>query len=443
MNIFEANKIHFIGVGGAGMSALAQFLNHSEKNVSGSDMSASPVIDSLNNDGIEVFIGHKADNLSKYADLVVSSLAIPLHNEEYERAGELNIPKMTYPEAVGSLVSNYNLITVSGTHGKTTVTGLIAAGLLAAETDPSVIVGAPLDDLGGSNFRVGKKRGNLVLEACEYKRAFLNYKPQMALINNIEPEHLDYFKDEDDYVSAFSEFVGQMDDNAVLIANMDDEAVSRVAAQAKCKVIGFGMKDSNMYALDGNKVLENGHEVGEFDLVIPGEHNLMNALGAYAVLKELGVESGVILQAFKIFTGAWRRFEFKGENQGVMYYDDYAHHPTEIQATLKGAREKFPNANIRVIFQPHQHSRTKMFYEQFLKSFDDADEVIVPDIFETREGEVAVSAEEFADDISKGKFIDGFSKTAQYIKETQQPGDLIITMGAGDVYKVLELLKPF
>jgi len=404
MSFFEdSSKVYFIGIGGIGMSGLARLFAAQGKAVSGSDAHDSSTIEELRAEGIFVYLEHDADQVPDDAGLVVYSEAIPEDNEELVTAMDLGIPTMTYFEALGKVTDAYHLVAVAGTHGKTTTTAMLALILERAGLDPTVIVGSKLKEFGNRNVRVGT--GEIfVVEACEYRRNFLSLNPQLLGITNIELDHVDYFKSQEDYELAFQELADQSEE----VFWPDD-------------------------------VSEYEGEVG-----VPGQHNLMNAGMAATLARRLGVAEPVIAEVLKEYEGAWRRFEFRGTACGAMIYDDYAHHPSEIMATLEGAREKHPDARIVAVFQPHQYSRTAALLDAFADSFQDADEVVVPNIYEARdtdEDKHAVSAEDLVDAISdyhdSVHFGDGLDNTAEYLLDTIQDGDLVLFMGAGDVNSII------
>jgi UDP-N-acetylmuramate--alanine ligase len=421
--------VHFIGIGGIGMSALARLYLARNIEVTGSDMNDSSLLESLRDEGVGVFVGHSELHVADEVDYVVFSEAIPLDNPELQAARDKKIPMRSYFEALGELTEEYKTIAVAGTHGKTTTTALIARLLMQSYRDPTVVIGTQMEELDDKNMRVGGGDW-MVVEACEYRRSFHHLAPKMVVITNIELDHLDYYKNLDDYVEAYKEFVMMIPEDGVLIGNGDDELVREVAEVANCKVVFF----------EGNSP-----DLGKLTLAVPGHHNKMNALAAFTVGLEVGVEQEMMVEALNSFTGTWRRFEFKGHCMGADIYDDYAHHPTEIQATLQAAREKYPDHRLVAVFQPHQHSRTKHFLDEFATSFKLADEVVIPNIYKVRDTEEdvkSVSVESFVnelkkhhDSVSNGGGIEG---SIEYLKGTIGENDLVMVMGAGDVWKVAD-----
>lgn len=382
------------------MSALARFFKAKGFEVLGSDANASALSDELQAEGIDVKIGH--GELPKDVDLVIYSEAIPLDNLELERARDLEISSMTYFEALGKVSESFHLVAIAGTHGKSTTTSMLGLILTAAGFDPTVIVGTKVKEFGGKNIRVGDSDLMLV-EACEYRRNFLHLKPDLLGILNVEMDHLDYFKSYEDYEKAFHQ-----------LADQSKEVV--------------WPDDVSEY---------------EGELTVPGEHNLLNAAMAANLARKLQVPELVIAKALKEFNGVWRRFEYCGTSCGALVYDDYAHHPSEIMATLQAAREKHPEARIVAVFQPHQYSRTAALFDDFAESFEDADEVIIADIYEARdtaEVKAAVSAEKLAEAIPEAQHISGMEKIAHYLLDTLNEGDMVLVMGAGNITNLVPMI---
>lgn len=427
MELSKINKIHFIGIGGIGISAIARMMILDGKKVSGSDASLSIVTEELKKIGAEIFVGHSGDNI-RDVDLVVYTTAIAKDNPELQRAIILNIPMYSYPQMLGLISADKFTIAVSGTHGKTTTTAMIARILVDAKLDPTVIVGSLLKD-EKSNLVVGKSE-YFVVEACEYRRAFLNLNPKIIAITNIEEDHLDYYEDLRDIQMAFSEFVSKLGEEDVLVCNPNDDNLKIIVGLAKCKIVDYSKQ-----FLDGLR------------LMVPGRHNLENAKAALAVAKYIGVDEEIARHSLKNFSGTWRRFEYKGKTEnGVLVYDDYAHHPTEIKATLKGAREFFGDRKIFCVFQPHLFSRTRFLLEEFSKSFNDADIVLLADIYASREtDDRRVHSKDLAEKINQfsenAVYLGSFDKIRDYLNKNMKSGDVIITMGAGDIYRITEDLR--
>ncbi len=420
--ITQARQIHFIGIGGIGISALARLALETGKIVTGSDQSTSLITNELERLGAKIFIGHRAEQVGPGTDLVVYTIAVPDYNPELERARELGLTTISYPQALGLVSADKYTIAVSGTHGKTTTTAMIAKILIAAGLDPTVIVGSLFKD-SKSNFIQGKS-DYLVVEACEYRRSFLNLSPKILVITNIDNDHLDYFKDLNDIESAFAELAGKLPADGALICDQKNERLSLALAASRARVIDYSLVSS-----------------AQFNLLVPGEHNVWNAQAALAVAGVLKISPAIALGALNKFSGTWRRFEYRGKSaRGAAIYDDYGHHPTEIKATLKVARERC-RGKLWVIFQPHLYSRTKLLFNDFVGSFRDADEVIITDIYAAREPiDPTVSAEILARAINRqgppARHLSDFKLIQEELNRLAGPEDLILTLGAGDVFLV-------
>ena len=417
-------KIHFIGIGGIGMSALARMCLLAGKEVSGSDVAQTEITEALEKLGACIFYTHEAGNILDGTALIVRTLAIADDNAEYAEARRRGIPVKTYPEFLGAISRNKYTVAVSGTHGKTTTTGMIAEGAIAVGLNPTVVIGSLLTN-ARSNF-IGGTGKYLIAEACEYKRSFLNLSPSILVVTNIDNDHLDYYKDITDIQSAFAELAAKLPKDGFLVCDAGDPLLSPVIAATKAKVVDY----RNYF--DENIALK-----------VPGAHNKKNASAALATLGCLGVGSAVADEALRNFAGTWRRFEYKGETKnGALLYDDYAHHPTEIKATLRGAREMFPEKKIVVVFQPHLYSRTKLLFWEFAKSFTDADEVFLAPVYAAREPhDTGVSMKTLAQKIAEnGTTSHAANNLAEIMDALTAPSygndRLLITMGAGDVYTI-------
>lgn len=405
MEFFEdADCIFFVGIGGIGISGLARLFAAHEKVVKGSDLTASALTEDMIEEGIDVRIGHAA--LPEGVNLVIYSEAIPKDNPELASAKMRGIKMMTYFEALGEVAESYRLVAIAGTHGKTTTTAMLALILINAGLDPTVLVGSKLKEFGNRNMRIGG--GDIFLvEACEYRRNFKNLKPALLGILNIELDHVDYFESFEDYKSAFDE-----------LADRSDEVIW----------------PDDYSEFDG-------------DLAVPGWHNRSNAGMAAMIARRLGVDGGVINSTLAEFAGTWRRFEYRGEAGGALIYDDYAHHPTEIEATLDAAREKHPEARIIAVFQPHQYSRVVKFKDELAEAFGEADKVIIPNIYEARDTEEdknAVNVQDLVDAIAEHhddvSFGEGLENTAKILLDELVIGDLVLVMGAGDVTHIIPMI---
>lgn len=452
--MLKAKKIHFIGIGGIGMSALAVILAKNGYCVSGSDSNESKTVDHLRANDIQIHLGQKKEHIASDLDLVVISLAIAENNEELIEARNKNIEILTYPQALGIFLEKFKLISVCGTHGKSTSTAMLTDVFVNASLDPNIIIGTKLKTLNGANHRVGGSN-YFLLESCEYKEAFLNYKPFALLITNIDPDHLDYYKTEENYIKAFEKYIENVREGGVLVINGDDVNCKKVLraqnsefSKRSLKIITFGEDENNDYVLKGAGIYKNEEKIANLNLKVPGHHNRMNACGAFALAESLGVDRKIILDSLNNFAGSWRRLEFKGEmSTGALVYDDYGHHPTEIKATIEAIRELYPKNNLIVVFQPHQHSRTKFLLEGFAKAFDNTDMVIIPNIYQVRDshGDVqSISAESLVGEISQfhkdARFGDGFVNTVELLKKESKEGDVVLIMGAGDIEKLSTMI---
>ncbi len=543
-------KIHFIGIGGIGVSALAKYYLSEGFLVSGSDLAESEVVEELRRVEAKIFTsktpldllperrpsgrsrrhmedpsmrpakrgacsgnnvsGHRKENLPSGTNLVVYSAAVTKDNPELVEARNHGIKCQTYAQALGDLTKKYFTIAVSGTHGKSTTTAMIALIMVEAGLDPTVIVGTkvkwemqnpsrPSFKKGGaeiSNFRAGKSK-YLVIEADEYASSFLNYWPKIIVLTNIEEDHLDYYKNLKNILKAFKEYTGHLPKDGVLVVNGEDGNILKISGRIKSKVIFYSSSEprtggTNREVYREGKVLDSApaalrsnDKMPALNLMVPGRHNLMNALAAISAVRILGISDSISVKALNKFNGTWRRFEYKGEINGAKIFDDYGHHPTEIKATLRSAaevvralsaRDNVPeetaakgNGNVGsgklwVIFQPHQYQRTFALFNQFVGAFDEADIVIILPIYSVagREKESIkkkVSSEKLVSAIkshtenpstrpaNRGAcsgdniiYIGSFEKTAEYLRKNLKPGDIAVVMGAGDVFKLTEKL---
>lgn len=445
--IDREKSVFFIGIGGISMSALAHILKNDGYSVSGSDFKDSDTAKELVASGIPVAIGHKAENVEG-AGLVVYTAAIKDDNPELVRAKELGIPAIERAVLLGAMMKNYKYpVAVSGTHGKTTATSMLSHVLCESELDPTILVGGVLPLIGG-NFRDGGKE-YFVTEACEYCGSFLKFYPLYSIILNIEEDHLDYFKDINDIIDCFSQFVDKTPKQGAVIANFDDPEVVVAVKNNPAKTISYGIQNKSCDYVAENivfsqkgypefDVIEKGELFAHIKLNVPGLHNVSNSLAVIAVSKLLGVSKEGIEKGLASFNGTNRRFEYKGELGGAKIYDDYAHHPTEIKATLAAAKATGAK-RVRCVFQPHTYTRTYALKDEFAVSFTDCDDLIITDIFAAREPDTGlIHARDLAQVISGAQYIKEFSDIEKYFKETAQAGDIIFTMGAGDIYKVGE-----
>lgn len=444
-------RIHIIGIGGAGMSAIGTVLIERGYRVSGSDQAESDVTRSLREQGAQVFIGHHADNVGEVAMVVISS-AIRDDNVEWVAARSRGIPINKRARFLGWLMQGALGVAVAGTHGKTTTTAMITQILLSAGRDPSFIVGGTIASIGQS-AHAGRDR-EFVIEADEYDRMFLGLTPTIEVITNVEHDHPDCYPTFDDMLAAFRAFIDRLPPDGMLVACGEDAATNALTrAMARKLLYGF-TSDMDWYATDvrpnnagGSDFItcHNGQSLGLVRLRVPGQHNVLNALAALAATGELGVPFGTAQDALADFRGVGRRFEVRGEVNGVTIVDDYGHHPTEIKATLAGARNRYPGQTIWAVLQPHTYSRTKTLLAKFATAFADADHVIVTAIFASRERDTLGISNQ--DVVAKmvhpdARAIDALSDVVEYLREHTRPGDVVITFSAGDANKIsTELLK--
>jgi len=445
---------HFIGIGGIGTSGLAKLLAGLGHCVSGSDMEDSAVLAQLADKGIAVFIGHRPENIPPDMDEVVISAAIGAANPELAAAGERGIKIYKYARALGKVFDQYSGIAVAGTHGKTTTSAWIAYVLRQAGKSPSFIIGADIPQLDGSSG-VGTSEW-FVAEACEFDRSFLNLHPSIGVILNIEADHLDYYRDEDEIVRAFADFARNIKPDGTLIANGRDKNTARILQKAdrSANIITFGLEkncdftaerlclEEGLYRFD---ICRGGKLFGQVKIALPGLHNLENALAAAAVLDRTGLDAETICRHLGGFTGADRRLMLKAQTGQITILDDYAHHPTEIRASLSAIRQRYNPKRLWCVFQPHQYSRTRFLLDDFAKSFTLADITIVPEIYfvrDTAESKNTVNAEALVRQIknngSQALFINDFTGILEHLKSNVKPGDLVVTMGAGTIWKVAD-----
>ena len=447
------SSIYFAGIGGVSMSALAELLADAGFRVSGSDRARSALTDALESKGIRVFFGQRAENLAGSIDCVVFTGAIRPDNPEYIAAHDRNLPCLTRGQLMGQIMRNYDMpIGISGTHGKTTTTSMVSEILIHANLDPTLAVGGILKDIDG-NIRIGKS-GYFVAEACEYTNSFLDFAPRIGIILNISADHLDFFKDLADIRRSFRKYAELLPEDGCLIINGEIDNLSEITDGLCAPVVTFGHSAaSDYYPADicydgfGNPSFTlHGPEGKErrFTLRVPGEHNIFNAMAAIALADRLSIEDAVIIEALKAYKGTDRRFEYKGAVGGVTVIDDYAHHPEEITATLKAARN-YPHRKIWCVFQPHTYTRTKTFLKEFAQALTLADSVVLADIYAAREtDDLGVSSELLQKEIqtlgTECHYFPTFDEIENFLLENCINGDMLITMGAGDVVKIGETL---
>jgi len=442
--------IHIVGIGGSGMSAIARvLLEQGVYRVSGSDRNLSAVGWALGDLGVEVYDGHRADHIGD-ADIVVTSSAIPADNPEVQAAQERGIPVLKRPQALAWLTAPFRVIGVAGTHGKTTTTAMIAEILLQGGFDPSFIIGGVLPGLG-TNGRAGCGR-HFVIEADEYDRTFLALKPTVAVVTNVEMDHPDCYPTYDDVQAAFAAYLAGCRGDGLIVACADDPGVCRLLAQAPAgrRVVRYGLGESadvRALAISPNgsghdfDLVVDGEYRCRFSLAAPGLHNVRNALAALSVARELAIPDAVSRRALESFTGVARRFEVKGEAAGVTVIDDYAHHPTEIRATLAAARARYDGRTIWAVFQPHTFSRTLALLDEYRHSFADADHVLITPIYAARERDAhEVSSADLTRDSDHRdmRCVPDLRSATEELARNVRAGDIVLTLGAGDGYQVGE-----
>jgi len=434
-------KIHFIGIEGIGVSALAGYYLAKGHKVSGSDV---------------VFGPHRAKNLPKDADLVIHSPAVKPDNPEIKQAKKLKIKIQTYPQALGDLTKEYFTIAVSGTHGKSTTCAMIALILMKAGLDPTVIIGTKLKEFGNKNFRPGKSK-YLVIEADEWQASFLNYWPKIIVLTNIEREHLDYYKDLKHILSTYRKYIEHLSKKGVLVINEDDANI-RSMLKPKSQIPNPKQIQNSKATLRGLRFASSkiqNYSIKQKEakklskiLKVPGQHNIYNALAALTLARELRIPDKVSFKALSEYKCVWRRFEII-KKKGVTIISDYGHHPTEVKATLKAGREKFPNKRIWCIFQPHQYQRTYYLFDDFVRVFSSApiDKLIITDIYdvagrEKKKIKERISSEELIKKVKRtSKLYLPMEEIRDYLRRNLKTGDVVIIMGAGDVYKLVHLIK--
>lgn len=445
----KVKRIHFVGIGGIGMSGIAEVLLNLGYKISGSDVVSSETTRRLRNMGAQVAIGHAPDNIGN-ADVVVTSTAVKADNPEVLEAHRKNVPVIPRAEMLAELLKMKFSIAVSGSHGKTSTTSMLSAILAQGGLDPTMVIGGKLASIG-SNARLGD--GDIIVaEADESDGSFLKLSPVIAAITNIDREHLDYYPGIEEIKTAFLTFANIVPFYGCTVICIDDENVRSIASSIKRRVITYGIDDPADYRASDIQLLETktvyrlsyrGEDLGEIKLTVPGLFNVYNSLAAIAIGRELGLDTDTIREGLAAFTGVQRRLELKGQVGGITVVDDYGHHPTEIMATLSAARQRWKGRLI-VVFQPHRFTRTRALFDEFSRSFQDADVLIVNDIYPASEEPIAGinSAALWAAIKENGhpcvEYIAQKQKTVDYLMSQARPGDTIITLGAGGVYKTGE-----
>ncbi|MHB1127112.1 MAG: UDP-N-acetylmuramate--L-alanine ligase [Bacillota bacterium] len=450
----ERRTTHFIGIGGAGMSGLAKILLEMGYPVSGSDLRSSNTINKLEQMGAMINIGHRTENITSGVGLVVVSSAIPIVNPELAEARDRGLDIIHRGEMLARLMQEREGIAVAGAHGKTTTTSMISVALIQGGLDPTIIVGGEISEIGG-NARLGAGQ-HLVAEADESDGSFLRLSPKMAVVTNIEEDHLDYYGNLEKILEAFKEFIGKVPENGLVILGTDSPWVRKVSGCARSKTVSYGLREDADYTARNisfsgitsvSEIYFRDEKLGMLELTVPGKHNIINALGAIATGHQLGLSLPQMADALRQFRGVQRRFQAIGLVSGIQVVDDYAHHPTEVKETLNAARQAV-TGRLVVVFQPHRYSRTKHFYEEFGASFAEADELIIMSIYPAGEKPIpGVDAQMVVDAANnhrgrRSHYLNTKEEVVEFLSHHCQPGDLVLTMGAGDVWKVgVELVE--
>jgi UDP-N-acetylmuramate--alanine ligase len=449
LNNWIGKRLHFIGIGGAGMSGLARIALSHGITVTGSDAKDSTVLSALQALGAEVHAAHRGEQVDG-ADFVVFSTAISATNVELIRARELNLPILTRAQALATLMSDSRSVAVAGTHGKTTTSSMLTVALQACGLDPSFAIGGTLTS-SGSNAHRGT--GDLfIAEADESDGSFIEYHPYAAIVTNVEHDHVDFFATAADVTKAFSEFADSISRDGFLVYCADDAGSSRLATTVtEIKTISYGTTEGSDLFIDSvnllpmgstSRVIWNGRTIGTMSLQVPGLHNVLNAGAALAMALALGAPAAEALNGLASFHGTGRRFEIKATVHGIRVIDDYGHHPTEIDVTLTAAKRYAGDGRVLVVFQPHRYSRTQAFMNEFARALSIADEVVLLEIYAASEAPITgVTSETIAVQMEHGRFIPNFLEASDWVIDNAKPGDVIITLGAGDVNSLAPIIS--
>jgi len=455
INLKNFKHVHCIGIGGIGLSAIAEIFLSRGYQVSGSDMKESDITDKLIEHGATVYLGHRAKNMAN-ADLVVYSSAVSQDNPELTAAIENGVQIASRAEVLGSIMYEYKKsVAIAGTHGKTTTTSMISLILEKSLKDPTILVGGNLADING-NVKIGKS-DYFITEACEYLESFLSFCPKIVIILNIDSDHLDFFKDIEHIVSSFDKFAKLVPTDGTVIAFNANPFVNSIIKDLNCNVLTFGFNETcdyyatdiefNSFGMPAFKVKHKGNILCNMQMSIPGEHNIANALAAIACCHGLGITIETIVSTLEAYTGTQRRFDVIGiTKNNIKIVDDYAHHPTEIKATLKAAKN-VPHKDLWCLFQPHTYTRTLALFDEFAESFEEADKIVMAEIYAAREKNIyKISSKELVNEIKRVNptkevyYFANFEEMASFVINNAQSEDLIMTMGAGDIYKVAEMI---
>lgn len=453
LNFNNPIHVHFIGIGGISMSGLAEILLDEGFTISGSDSKESDLTKHLEAKGISVFYGQKASNIIPGIDLVVYTAAIHEDNPEFAQAKAQGLPMLSRAELLGQIMDNYEQsIAVAGTHGKTTTTSMISQILLEAKTDPTITVGGILEAING-NLRVGESEV-FISEACEYTNSFLNFRPKYSIILNVEAEHLDFFKDLDDIRKSFHKFAANTLADGATIINGEIDNYTEIVEGLPQRIITYGLNSSYDYYAENItydekacaifSIMHDGQKIMDVHLNVPGKHNVSNSLAAIALCDIMDIPNEAVISGLLKFGGANRRFQYKGKIDGITIIDDYAHHPTEIKATLTAAAN-YPHERLVLVFQPHTYSRTKAFLDDFAEVLSMADVVVLADIYAAREQNTyGVSSKDILNLLKKkgteAYYLPSFEEIEKFLLKNCINGDLLITMGAGNVVEIGEAL---
>ncbi|MFH1188201.1 MAG: UDP-N-acetylmuramate--L-alanine ligase [bacterium] len=452
MNLSSIKKIHFIGVGGIYVSALALLMHSFGKEVSGCDAKSSEMLSKLEKEGIDIYRSHDISHIETLDDgpeLVIYSSAVPLDHPEIKKAKELQIKTMTAYELLGEISKDLFTITVSGTKGKTTTTALTGLILAEADLEPTVIVGGNVKKFLYGNLRIGSS-DYLVAEACEFNAQMLSLHPNITILTNIEEDHLDYYKDLDHIIETFKEYVSKLPQDGYLIINGDEINCHKLGCSSGGAIITYGIENpsdvmaKNIRTEPGKQFFElfiDGRKIDDITLQIPGKFNIYNALGAIAAATQMEVEFKTIKKVLEEFRGVERRFEKVGECKGATIISDYAHTPTSVKQVIKAAKEFYPGKRIVAVFQPHLHSRTKKLFNDFVKAFESSDLTIISDIYfvegRVKEEDEDVNSAQLVDAIGGGTLYGGdLEKTKEMILENIKKDDVVLLIGAGDIYNL-------
>lgn len=444
-------KIFFSGIGGSAMNAMAKLLKNEGFNISGSDPNIDPVIkERLNKEAIDVYTIQDGSYINSDITFIIATAAIPPQNPDILKASSLNIPVIKYAKMLGIIMNSFTGIAIAGTHGKTTTSAMTVQALSCDGQTPSFIIGGNVKSKDNGS-RLGHEL--FIAEACEYDRSFLNLKPVVAVITNIEEDHLDIYSGIDDIIDTFKQFINQIDKNGALVYCIDSDAAAIAASLAECRTIPYGFSQKAELRAENIKsdhesnsfdVIYKGQKISEISLSMPGAHNILNALAVIGTGIALNKDVQAMSKALKEYQGVGRRFEKYGTAGEITVIDDYAHHPTEIKALLKGVKERYPKNRIVVLFQPHQISRTKLLFDDFAKSFTDADQVFISKIYAARDktSDETITGIALSEKINsngvKSQYCQNLEESEKTVSSFLKKGDIFLTAGAGDVFKVAQ-----